>query len=1060
MASQHTTRKNWRCTLERAEKFISPQFFSDINLFSRLYPKRLPVSSITHNAAPGRITFSEAISGKFLETQIGHSFGPTWSTHWFKVTLDIPEEWRGEEVYFRWNSSSEAMVWQDGIPRQGLTGGDGHQQRTDYMLSTDATPGRYILYVEMAANGMFGAGKDGLINPPDPTRDYTITMAEIAVFDTLCYQVLMDLTVIIGLAKNLSQENPRAFQALYTANEVVNACHDLSDRTALQRAHEIALTFLEQGNGDSQHQVHAVGNCHIDCAWLWPVAETIRKCGRSFATAVRLMEKYPNFKFVCSQAQQLEWVKLHYPVLFDEIKVFAAKGQFIPVGGTWVEMDGNIPSGESFIRQFLIGQNFFQTEFGKVCEEFWLPDTFGYSAQLPQIIRGVGMKYFLTMKLSWSLINKFPFHTFHWEGIDGSRCLAHFPPADTYESRGDAADVLKTVKQLKDKGRVHASMLLYGHGDGGGGPSEKMLEMLQRMEDVDGCPRVKLSTPQDFFHSLESRDAEKLCTWVGELYLELHQGTYTTQARIKQQNRQSEFLLHDAELLATLAFIINDKNPEYYPSQEFLRIWKLLLLNQFHDILPGSCIKQAVDDALQSYEDVLNTSRRIADVSCCRLISQLNSSGKECVTKPVLVNTLCWQRSEVVTLSSEFWAHLSMEERSSVHNQCSKDGRTLALVAVPSMGISDLAHSRSELLQPVSLLIDKVQGSVVLENAFIRAELVTGGLVRSLIHKASGRETIKVGYSGNQFILFDDMPLFWDAWDVMPYYLESRKLLLPTSSEEFKVLEEGPLRASVEFSIRISQHSSLSQIISLDTDVPYVKFHTKVDWKENRKFLKVEFPFDVRAMHATYEIQFGHLQRPTHCNTTWDWAKYEVCGHKWADLSEHDWGVALITDCKYGYSTHNNVMYISLLRSPKAPDEEADMGLHEFSYAVLPHSGTFQSSGVIQHAYNFNQPISVVSGKICSDFKSKSFFSIDNRAVILEAVKKADSIASAVVVRLYESFGGRARARLSTSLPVKKIKKCDLLEIPDDNGEVAWSSDHVDLCFRPFEIMTLLLYFE
>ncbi|CAH3126967.1 unnamed protein product [Porites lobata] len=1058
MAEKHCARKNWRCTIERAEKFISSQYFSDINLYSRLYPKKLSVSSLTHFAAPGRATYNEAIREKFVETQVGCNFGPTWSTHWFKVIIHIPEEWKGEEVHFRWNSASEAMVWQDGKPRQGLTGADGHQQRTDYVLSANATPGRYTLYVEMAANGMFGAGKDGLINAPDPSRKYTLSMAEVAVFDTAYYQVLMDLTVIIDLAKNLSQENPRAFQALYTANDIVNACQDLSDRTSLQRAHEIADRFFKQANGDSQHQVHAVGNCHIDCAWLWPIAETIRKCGRSFATAVRLMEKYPDFKFVCSQAQQLEWVKLHYPSLFDEIKAFAAKGQFIPVGGTWVEMDGNIPSGESFIRQFLVGQKFFQQEFGQVCQEFWLPDTFGYSAQLPQIIRGVGMKYFLTMKLSWSLFNKFPYHTFFWEGIDGSRCLAHFPPADTYESRGDAADVIKTVRQLKDKGQVHASMLLYGHGDGGGGPSEDMLEMLKRMEDVDGCPRVKLSDPHEFFNSLESRDASKLCTWVGELYLELHQGTYTTQAQIKQGNRQSEFLLHDAELISSLGYVLGDKRQEDYPSEEFLRIWKLMLLNQFHDILPGSCIKQAVDDALHSYKDILESTRRILESSCSKVVSQLHSGGNDQVTKPVLVNTLSWGRSEIVTIPGELWEHLTEEEKFSIRKQTGEDGKILALVSVPSLSISPLIDVQSE-FHPVSLSFDQLQDSVVMENALVRVELVRGGLVRSLIHKASGREAISPGYCGNQFILFDDMPLFWDAWDVMPYYLETRKLLLPTSSEEFKILEEGPLRVSVEFSLRISEHSSLKQIVSLDATAPYVKFHTKVNWQENRKFLKVEFPFDVRSMNATYEIQFGHIQRPTHCNTAWDWAKYEVCGHKWADLSEHDWGVALMTDCKYGYSTYANVMYISLLRSPKAPDDQADMGSHEFSYAVFPHSGTFQSAGVIQHAYNFNQPVIVQPCFVCTDFEGRSFFSVDNPAVILETVKKAESVPSALVVRLYEAYGGQARTNFSTNLPVKRLTRCNLLETPDEDGEVKWSSDHCELSFRPFQIITVLLYF-
>ncbi|KAJ7388842.1 Alpha-mannosidase 2C1 [Desmophyllum pertusum] len=343
-----------------------------------------------------------------------------------------------------------------------------------------------------------------------------------------------------------------------------------------------------------------------------------------------------------------------------------AKGQFIPVGGTWVEMDGNIPSGESFIRQFLVGQDFYQKEFGQVCQEFWLPDTFGYSAQLPQIITR----------------SRNEFHTFFWEGIDGSRCLSHFPPADTYESRANAADVIKTVKQLKDKGKAHASMLLYGHGDGGGGPSEDMLEMLKRMEDVDGCPRVKLSTPQEFFHSLESRDADTLCTWVGELYLELHQGTYTTQGRIKQGNRQSEFLLHDAELMSTLACILGGKDPECYPADEFLRIWKLMLLNQFHDILPGSCIKQAADDALQSYQ---------------------------------------------------------------------------VLVSVPGVIITNLCETPTE-AHPVSVSFHQSQGSFVLENAHVRAELVRGRPVdKSQGTRPTAREAISSGNSGNQFILFDDI---------------------------------------------------------------------------------------------------------------------------------------------------------------------------------------------------------------------------------------------------------------------------------------------------------------
>ncbi|XP_031572230.1 alpha-mannosidase 2C1-like [Actinia tenebrosa] len=1059
MVDAHVARKHWRCTLERAEKFISNQFFSDINLYSRLYPKSLPVTSITHYAAPGRITYEEAVKGEYSPAKVGESFGPTWSTHWFKVIIDIPEEWTGERVHFRWNSESEAMVWQNGKPIQGLTGADGHQQRTDFLLSYKATGNEsYTLYIEMAANEMFGAGKDGLINAPDPSRTYSLSMAEIAVFDTDCYDLLTDLTVIIDLAKHLPEGSSRSFEALYTANKIVNAC-DTSNRSTFGKVHkEIAASFFAQKNGESQHKVYAIGNCHIDCAWLWPVAETIRKCGRSFATAVRLMEKYPDFKFACSQMQQLEWVKIHYPSLFEELKHFASKGQFIPVGGTWVEMDGNIPSGEAFIRHFLIGQKFAKEEFGKECEVFWLPDTFGYSAQLPQIIRGTGIKYFLTQKLSWSLINKFPFNTFFWQGIDGSKCLTHFPPADTYESRADAGDVLKTAHKLKDKGKVHGSILLYGHGDGGGGPSEEMLDMLKRMEDVDGCPRVSLSTPEDFFTAVDKQDSNKLCTWVGELYLELHQGTFTTQAKIKAENRRGEFLLHDAEFMCTLAWALGGHRPDLYPTEKFLQIWKPFLLNQFHDILPGSCIPEAVTDALQAYEEVHAAATKIFDTASNNVISKLAPNTTDCTLKPVIFNTLCFDRQEVIPVPQELIKNLSKEEQISIETQKTNDGQTLAMVSVPCMGINTVNCTPKTEFQPVVVQEDQESGHVTIQNEHFNVIFDSCGRVVSFIHKQSERQAVSSGCHANQFVLFDDIPLYWDAWDVMPYYLEKRISLSECTKPNgtLKVVEKGPLRATLEFSLAISSSSSLKQVIIVDSCLPYIKFDTKVDWHENRKFLKVEFPVDVHSMNATYEIQFGHLQRPTHCNTSWDWAQYEVCGQRWADLSEHGWGVSLMTDSKYGYSTYGNTMFISLLRSPKAPDDQADMGNHEFSYALFPHSGTFQDAGLIRHAYCFNESLHVRGCVVGSGFKTESFFRVDNPAVVLETVKKAEKNPSAFILRLYESFGGKAKTRLTTSLPLKHVQRCNLLEVPEDDAKITWYDGGIQLTVGPFQIITLI----
>ncbi|XP_032228742.2 alpha-mannosidase 2C1 isoform X2 [Nematostella vectensis] len=1020
MADEHIARKHWRCTLERAEKFVSKQFFSDINLYSRLYSNKAPLTAVTHFAAPGRITYKQAIRGEYSPVKVGDAFGPTWSTHWFKVTIDVPSEWAEKEVHLRWNSGSEAMVWKDGKPLQGLTGADGHQERTDCILSTcqASSERRYVLYIEMAANGMFGAGQDGLINPPDPARKYSLSMAEIAVFDPLCYQLLTDLNVIIDMAKHLPEGSPRSFDALYTANRIVNAC-DTKDRRTFEKAHEIAQEFFSQHNGTSQHQVYAVGNCHIDCAWLWPAAETVRKCGRSFATAVQLMKKYPDFKFACSQAQQLEWVKIHYPGLYEEIKKFVANGQFIPVGATWVEMDGNIPSGESFIRQFVVGQQFFKEEFGMMCKEFWLPDTFGYSAQLPQIITGCGIKFFLTQKLSWSLINKFPFSSFFWQGIDGSKCLTHFPPADTYESRGDAKDVLKTSSNLKNKGRVHGSMLLYGHGDGGGGPSEDMIEMLKRMEDVDGCPRVKLSSPHEFFTAVAKRDSSSLCTWVGELYLELHQGTFTTQAEIKSLNRRGEFLLHNAELVTSLVWALGGKTADLYPSQKLLKVWKLFLLNQFHDILPGTCIREAITEALEAYEVVKSTATEIFQDATHKLISLACKSTK-LSAKPIIVNTLGWARDECVIIPDALVPNLTDR---AIHRQTTSDGKTLVrLHADPySIGPPQTASN-----VPVSVTENEVPGQVTLENEFVRVRLDGVGRVVSLVHKPSQREAIPCGSHGNQLVLFDDVPLFWDAWDVMPYYLETRKPIVESTKQDncLRVLDRGPLRASVEFSLRISANSSLTQLVTLDASLPYVTFNTKVDWHENRKFLKVEFPVDVHSMNATYEIQFGHLQRPTHCNTSWDWAKYEVCGQRWCNLSEHNWGVSLMTDSKYGYSTHGSTMYISLLRSPKAPDNQSDMGRHQFAYAVFPHIGSFQDSGLIRHAQCFNEKLHVICCSVDEGFEKQSFFSVDNPAVVLETVKKAENV-DALILRMYEAFGGKTRARLTTKLNVTKIQRVD-----------------------------------
>uniref|UniRef100_A0A6Q2ZN64 Glycoside hydrolase family 38 central domain-containing protein n=1 Tax=Esox lucius TaxID=8010 RepID=A0A6Q2ZN64_ESOLU len=869
--------KNRRTLLERAEKFISDTYFTDCNLRGRLYGDTCPVESISYSMSQKRIPFLEAVKLNYEPYEVGDTFGPTWWTCWFKVSLRIPDSWRGKQVHLRWESDGEAMVWMGQQPVQGLTK---EGEKICYILSEclkDSEPHSMTLYIELACNGLFGAGQGSMIAAPDPDRKYSVQKAELVVFNQEVRELLTDFEMLVDIVKLLGEGNQRGYQALFTANEMVNVCEP-TNPSSFPAARSLALRFFSQRNGDSQHTVHAMGHCHIDSAWLWPYEETIRKCARSWVTVIRLMEKNSHMVFTCSQAQQLEWVRGWYPGLFSQIQDHAKKGQFIPVGGTWVEMDGNLPSGESMVRQFLEGQCFFKKEFGNYCREFWLPDTFGYSAQLPQIMQGSGITRFLTQKLSWNLVNTFPHNTFFWEGLDGSQVLTHFPPGNSYEMKGKVEDLVNTVKNNKDKGRANHSAALFGFGDGGGGPTQLMLDRLDRVQDTDGLPRVQMSSPDRLFSLLEA-ESSLLCTWTGELFLELHNGTYTTQAQIKLGNRQCEALLHDVEVASSLALC--QDNTFQYPSTQLHNLWRLLLLNQFHDVIPGSCIEMVVEDALQYYQEIRSVGTRLLQVAGEALVAkgQTEVRGQRSEDKgPVVLNTLPWERTEVVPLTD---------------------------------GTTD---------QPCGLLL-QVDGSVLMENGILRAVVNKDGCLASLIMLA-----------------------------VFLYR---------------------------QFLIILLTHVSI-----------HLSSNLQVEWFESHKFLKVEFPVRVRSPEATYEIQFGHLQRPTHRNTSWDWARFEVWGHKWADLSEHGFGVSLLNDCKYGYSIHRNVMTLSLLRATKAPDANADMGSHQFTYAIMPHKGTFQEAGVIQCAYNLNYPLRLIDHAPGSNTAVWSAFSVSTAAVILETIKQ------------------------------------------------------------------------
>lgn len=1031
--------KHYDITKRRVKQFIEP-------LRAKLYSERAPVKLSVHGPTD-RIPYAEGIRGEFRPARIGERFDPPWSTHWFRVEIDVPKAWRGKEVHFLWDAISEGQIYLDGQPVQALTGTDwsGRPLRAEWRLPPGAES--LTIYVEMACNHLFGFNEMG--NIQETSLIGVLRQAEIGLFDRAAWDLLWDFVVVAEAANAMPQDSVRGRQALFAANEMVNAI-DLDDRRTWPPARKLAAGYLSARNGDGQHNVSAIGHAHIDTAWLWPLAETRRKVIRTISTTMRLLEDYPDYKFSFSQAVQHDWVKEMQPKLYAAMKKRVKEGRIVPVGGMWVEPDTNVPSGESLIRQMLIGQRFFRQEYGITCREIWIPDVFGYCAQLPQIAIHGGATRFLTQKLSWNQINKPHHHTFWWEGLDGTRLLTHFPPTDTYNAVCTVEEALYHVRNYKDLERSNESYMLFGFGDGGGGPTMEMLERLARMRDVDGLPRMAIRSSNDFFERLEA-DAKDLNTVVGELYFELHRGTYTTQARTKRYMRKSELLLHDVELIAAAALALAkaggkrrkpaDAASPAYPSEQLDALWKTVLLNQFHDILPGSSINQVYVDAHAQLGEVIGTASGLRDRAVEALHGALGAASRRAEPRALVINTTSFPRVEVAELP----------EDAADAAQLSASKKPLGIVAIEGMGARveayETIYARGGEVGPVRAR--KAEGGFVLENDFVRATFKEDGALTSLIHKASGREAIAPGARANQFVLFDDRPMDWEAWDVDVFHLEKRSDAPAASTA--RLIERGPLRAAIEFTYALSPHSAMRQVVYLAATSARLDFATVVDWHEARKFLKVEFPIDVRAQEATYDVQFGHLQRPTHFNTPYDVARFEVCAHKWADLSEPGFGVALLNDCKYGYAAHGNVLRLSLLRAPKYPDPEADMGRHEFVYALFPHAGSPLQSGMIEAAYALNLPLIVRGADAAAT--EVALFEVDRNNVVIETVKRAED-SDALIVRLYEAHGARGAAMLSSDLPIRRAFRCNGLE--EEQAELDWKYG-VALDVRPFEIITLKL---
>ncbi|MFI8930106.1 alpha-mannosidase [Streptomyces sp. NPDC053474] len=1029
----HDDRRLVEERLERAvRQFIRPAQYAD----------RVPLAlSVWHapgnGASPARaeprawgtVPVAEALTASYEPFDAGTAWGKPWSTSWFRMEGQVPEAWRGRRVEAVVDPGftgegpgfqAEGLVHDAaGVPLKGI-----HPRNRHVPVAAPAEGGEPVhLLLEAAANPAvlhdFVPTRLGDVLTAGDRPMYRFAAADLAVLDEAVWHLLLDIEVLAELMGELDAARPRRHEILRALEDMLDALdpHDVRGTAAAARA-ELAEVLARPAHASS-HRVSAAGHAHIDSAWLWPLRETVRKASRTFANVTALARDYPELVFACSQAQQYAWVKEHQPHIWERIKKAVAAGNWAPVGSMWVESDANMPGGEALARQLVHGKRFFQEEFGVDTEEIWLPDSFGYTAAFPQLARLAGVRWFLTQKLSWNQSNKMPHHTFWWEGIDGTRVFTHFPPVDTYNSQFLGSELAHAERNFAEKGRATRSLVPFGWGDGGGGPTREMLERARRLRSLEGSPRVEIERPSAFFAAAEEEYGERAPVWSGELYLELHRATYTTQAATKRGNRRSEHALREAELWCATAAL---RDPAYaYPYDALDRLWKTVLLHQFHDILPGSSIAWVHREARDTYARVLAELDGITADAVRHL-----GAGDVCV-----LNASPYARSEVVE----------------------HDG-ALTHVHVGPLGTRSLAAAAGHERAPEAVTSATRTGTeIILTNGHLRVTVDADGLLASVRDLDHDREVLAPGSRGNLLQLHPDHPTRYDAWDLDQHYRHRHADL--TAAESVELVEDGPLRACVRVVRAFGDGSRITQELRLAAGSRRLDVVTDVDWRESEKVLKAAFPLDVHAERSTAEIQFGHVHRPTHANTGWDAARFEICAHRWLRVGEDGYGVAVLNDSTYGHDVTRaehaeglgTTVRLTLLRAPHSPDPDTDVGTHRFTYALLPGA---EVGDAVAEGLALNLPVRVAeTGDVAPLVR------VDHPGVTVESVKLAEDRSGDVVVRLYESRGGRARAVLTSAFAVARAEVTDLLERP--LHPAATTGAGLSLSLRPFQIVTLRL---
>lgn len=972
----------------------------------------------------------------FKPMKKGDVWGEEKGYCWFKGTYEVPAELAGKKLYLMPECNLyEGLLFVNDLPYANFASkiamATGHGNHYCKVFSQNPVAGEKI---ELVLEVYAGHDIEGCMPYENPIRrpyknafdEFKVMVQDELIKDFFySYKILMELYEV---SSEHSAKRAEIERLLLELNRVVYFSNEETDEALQKEGMKKALTLMEpilkKKNSETVAKLGILGHSHMDTAWLWEIDETIKKCARTFANQINMMDQFPEYHFMQSSGAHLKFIEDYYPNLFEAIKEKVAEGKYEPNGGVYIECDCNITGGEFLVRQFLWGQRYTKEKFNYLSNSFFLPDTFGYSAAIPQILKGVGIDYFLTTKMGWNDTNKFPYTTYYWKGIDGSKVLAHHNITHQYPTPKAVTGMIEEVLQ---KSVNNDRLLTYGFGDGGGGPEDSSAEIARRIHDLEGCPKLYDTTVAEFMVDLEKNVVEPN-VHTGELYLELHRGTLTNQHTIKRNNRKSEIAIHDAEYMVALKAFA-DK--EVADGKEINPLVETLLINQFHDILPGTSVPEAHDRSIKETTNIIKVAQDIAQGTFADTTADTYT----------LVNTLSSSRNDIVELPIDSYVDASYKQQL-VKNM---NGETV-------LHLSGLNMSGYE-----ALIVKKVAKEPTMQTPFIyeKNQLTTpfakvvfaeNGTISSFIDTRNGRELKGEGYNLNTFLFGEDLSLLWDNWDIDAD--AEMKLEDVVKLESREVVADGAVEFRIRSNYKVSNLTTMKQDIIFYSDIERVDFETVIDWNDKHRLLKVAFDTTIHSDYVTQEIQYGNVRRTTNRNNSIQQAQFEVCNHKYTDHSEPAYGVSIFNDCKYGISTDNSMLALTLHKGGCKPDPRGDQGIHEFKYSFYPHEGGFKAETVTVNGYLFNYPVQVIKGEV----DIPVLVNVAQPNIIIESIKPCEDVEKAIIIRMYESEGSHTKTEISYHNEVKEIVETDLLE-----RDLATQGNTKEVEFSAYQIRTFKL---